>query len=1666
MSKPGFDGNGRPLNVAAARAEINRICRDRGIIDDYDESQIRKTDPSFQEDYRRRAAEHRALYARYTKSFTQQLYSSRFRFIYELLQNGDDSCYANDVEPCITFRIKSCELIIESNELGFTLENVESICDIGKSSKASDTDTTGEKGMGFKSVFGIANYVHIQSGVWSFRFEHRQGEEGVGMITPKWTDVTSRLPSNIGTRLTLRYYDQRDIFTTRLVSEFEKLPRTVMFALRKLKKLVIVVDGVAGRSDCITFEKDGDLRSHQMCIKTTVTGTFGAHKSATTFLRLFQNTVRHLPSDTHRASSESDVTVAFEVDSDGQPVIPANGQHVFAYLPVQRIVQLPFLINANFVLTANRESVSDTDWNIALRKGVAVAFVGFVNKVVISGDPLEFKWMHYLPKRFVKGFWEHLWRDIMELILHSDLLILRSRRNELHSIKHMVSLPDWFIHDNEPIVADTDEDIYLSDNYKPCDLRILRELGVWEISPTLILERIEFGLSEGAKTPIHHIPLNDSWHTAFAALIRLVLERSIKYSVEQLKLSVEQLRVIPLDDNRWVSISSLDADPVYLPYLVDEVSVFVRIPDYLGFKKLHEIAAADRERVSFYTSVGITSCHPDAVTAKIFEMHESAQRIGTLFMFKMDLEVLFWFGKQPSLSMRGQMSMLLVSNENQKCRGPFLFFPSEDNYHAEKLLAATPEKDKSPFGILHQQYLQSPASNYIRHGLDWKSYLQQWGVKYFPDLVQKVPARWKLHPLMKLIARDNPDRFVANLKAHWSDYSVDVSMIKTELMNVRVPCLNGSTQRLCDTILPTHELIDKSRDPNLTNLLPILKLSRDCDVQQPETWFFLKEFGVICEVNTDFYLRAISLLVSLKDRPLLSTCETIYSGIAQTTAVKDANTIQQQDFATRPLIRSNRIEEAWHKSTDCIWEGPSFLRVKQVLKPLYGANPSASSFFKSILNLRDVSYDDLIDELKIPSTKATERSPPIESKASEVYSALNAMASSESVIQTIRYQLHDNNLIYVDQQWLKPSECLWNCTIAISGRQPLDHLYPRLKNFFVDKMKVRTVNINVLLQELGRTAQKTSPDFDEIKRIILTIGEVLASDPEVEVNEEHLRSLTKTAFLPIRGPSGLKLFSVDQAFAINDHQRYGQLFENKAKILDFGHEEMTSLYPLFRLLHLEDHFLSRLVEPKTTVHMPTAHPALEHYIRDRAYALSCCANYYNSPKYYNRNTTVHKLLLTAEVFVCEDMWTELALPEKHDSITVQSDRAVVKICYSHVKLAIYVPGDYDGLYSCFHTALPRELANALSIDNERAVKVVYRILNDDKKDMEVIMKDEDLPGYPWFEKPATPLQTVSFPALNDTEPHRSSLVLLVSPDNTSSGHDTDDDDVVTRVDQRDAVPHSRVESSMLSPVHIHSTGSHYTIWEEVARDQQYQRLLREVIRQARRDGRSPQKKGGSLSLDKIDEALDELAHPQADYATFARMFGRHRERQIEENDRVDAAGELYVFELLKACGVTNFSIENWQSSIRRYVNILPEYASEPSWHGREISDIMYEGNCPQLMKLLRENTTLPYPAWLGLGSSGTSTSRPAVNYHIQVKTTPWSCDTPFFMSSNQYRLMRDKACLNDSMTAPRDVYLIMRVWNLFSSSIGLQVYVNPWHLRDAGIKFVADPWKVVPMSRL
>lgn len=100
------------------------------------------------------------------------LYSNSLRFIFELIQNVDDCDYhsPNDCNLDMHFDFNSDEITLTYNEVGFTPFNVFAITGIAEAAKniSSSKNEIGEKGIGFKSVFGVAKKVLIRSGWFSF----------------------------------------------------------------------------------------------------------------------------------------------------------------------------------------------------------------------------------------------------------------------------------------------------------------------------------------------------------------------------------------------------------------------------------------------------------------------------------------------------------------------------------------------------------------------------------------------------------------------------------------------------------------------------------------------------------------------------------------------------------------------------------------------------------------------------------------------------------------------------------------------------------------------------------------------------------------------------------------------------------------------------------------------------------------------------------------------------------------------------------------------------------------------------------------------------------------------------------------------------------------------------------------------------------------------------------------------------------------------------------------------------------------------------------------------------------------------------------------------------------------------------------------------------------
>lgn len=243
---------------------------------------------------------------------------------------------ANSHEPFLSFSLYPDRLVIDSNEDGFTTENVKAICSIGESTKTVTQGYIGEKGIGFKSVFKIAQRVHVQSGPFSFSFNNTPGsdDDGLGMVTPL-IETYEDLPEFIGTRMTLGLLKSLD-FCER-AKELSNIPDTLLLFLRKLRSIQVNIYPATGDATEIKYSCHRDQNPGVETAEKHSRSNSGQWIVEKRNFRVARRTIRDLPYDAAREhTNQADVVLAFPVNETNDAVV-LQKQHVYAYLPLRPV---------------------------------------------------------------------------------------------------------------------------------------------------------------------------------------------------------------------------------------------------------------------------------------------------------------------------------------------------------------------------------------------------------------------------------------------------------------------------------------------------------------------------------------------------------------------------------------------------------------------------------------------------------------------------------------------------------------------------------------------------------------------------------------------------------------------------------------------------------------------------------------------------------------------------------------------------------------------------------------------------------------------------------------------------------------------------------------------------------------------------------------------------------------------------------------------------------------------------------------------------------------------------------------------------------------------------------------------------------------------------------
>ncbi len=351
---------------------------------------------------------HAANLADSLTALSVDLYTDANRFIYELLQNADDSSYKVDGVK-VWIKVFNDELVVAHSGKVFDVQDIRGICNINNGTKKSDLHKTGYKGIGFKSVFGQSNNVVICTDGEFFRFDssynfkwnwdesqkewenkNNRTFQYPWQIIPIYTESTqvgeeirnyiSEIDASVATILKIKHINE----TMDAIQDLSQNINMFLF-LKNITEInfedrVITID--RSNTNRIILNK-GRISEKEWLIKNV-------NLNVSEELRNTLLEERYIPPKLLEANN-IEMIFAAQIDKNGIIALDKKDRVLYSYLPTA-VTQyaVPVLVNTNFLISANRESIhKDSKWNQWLFECISYEIFKWISELVISEISFE-----------------------------------------------------------------------------------------------------------------------------------------------------------------------------------------------------------------------------------------------------------------------------------------------------------------------------------------------------------------------------------------------------------------------------------------------------------------------------------------------------------------------------------------------------------------------------------------------------------------------------------------------------------------------------------------------------------------------------------------------------------------------------------------------------------------------------------------------------------------------------------------------------------------------------------------------------------------------------------------------------------------------------------------------------------------------------------------------------------------------------------------------------------------------------------------------------------------------------------------------------------------------------------------------------------------------------
>lgn len=393
----------------------------------------------------------------FQKTIFNEVTGAQHTYIYELLQNANDYPH-NGEHVQVKFILTEHYLFFMHSGACFNLRNVVGISSINQGEKKKNTETIGYKGIGFKTVFVNNDYVYINSGEWSFRFDRKHSEELSYGECP-WALMpipTSANELDKEVNSTISAYPMRVQFALRHKTDarknIEQLDKVfcnnqILLFIPNVYRVDVIIDGETKHS----VEKDDT--------KWAVSDyRYAIPQDLKNWVKVNINSGDKIP---EKFKDIDSVRLSFAVSKDGNKLIPVENACVYNYLPTELRLGFNFLFNADFVPNGSRSGLHDVNWNDRIMEQCGSQFVDWWVSFMEKENEYDLNTVFdILPPfdsrdKYAQLFLKGLSKRILEVPCIPTL-----RDGEYHLVKIEDALYDkiGFIASQKPIL--TDEEFY------------------------------------------------------------------------------------------------------------------------------------------------------------------------------------------------------------------------------------------------------------------------------------------------------------------------------------------------------------------------------------------------------------------------------------------------------------------------------------------------------------------------------------------------------------------------------------------------------------------------------------------------------------------------------------------------------------------------------------------------------------------------------------------------------------------------------------------------------------------------------------------------------------------------------------------------------------------------------------------------------------------------------------------------------------------------------------------------------------------------------------------------------------------------------------------------------------------------------------------------------